>query len=66
MVYVMGVIGFFSGFAAGLMALSFFLRHKTGQQLVSDKSLRVYGLLNWLAAVLGAMAFMRLYVVYYG
>ncbi|MCD8571064.1 MAG: hypothetical protein LRY76_06015 [Alphaproteobacteria bacterium] len=51
----MGIIGFLGGFAVGQMVLFFLLRHKTREELLSDKSLKwKYGTINWAFAILGA------------
>ncbi|MBI2233931.1 MAG: hypothetical protein HYU57_02850 [Micavibrio aeruginosavorus] len=61
MVYLAGIVGFIGGFCLGQMVLMFLLRHKSNADLKQDKSLRIYGLLNWLVALLGAMATVWLY-----
>jgi hypothetical protein len=65
MIYLAGIIGFIGGFAAGQLLLMFMLRHKSNSELKQDKSLRVYGLLNWLVAILGAAAMTTLYYHYF-
>ena len=65
MVYIVGIIGFIGGFCAGQLLLMFMLRHKSNSDLLGDKSLRVYGLLNWLMAGLGASAGITLYHHYF-
>lgn len=65
MVYVVGIVGFIGGFCAGQMLLMFLLRHKSNADLTQDKSLKVYGLLNWLVAVLGSAAMISLYHHYF-
>lgn len=66
MVYGIGILGFICGFIAGQLLLAFMLRHRTNRDLLSDKSLKVYGLLNWVMAILGTLAFVTLYRQYYG
>ncbi len=66
MVYALGVLGFICGFLAGQMLLAFILRHRSNQELTSDASLKIYGLLNWLVAAGGAFAFVVIYRQYYG
>ncbi len=65
-VYVVGVVGFFGGFCAGQLLLMFLLRHKTNAELKSDPSLKVYGLLNWVVAVLGMVTMLWIYQQYFG
>jgi hypothetical protein len=64
-VYVVGVIGFLGGFCAGQILLMFLLRHKTNEELKTDKSLKIYGLINWIVAVLGMLAMLWLYKIYF-
>lgn len=66
MVYAVGVLGFICGFLAGQMLLAFILRHRSNQELMSDASLKIYGLLNWVVAGGGAFAFVMIYRQYYG
>ena len=66
MVYVVGVVGFLGGFALGLWALRYILKDRSNADLVSDKSLRMYGLVTWLIAVLGAASAMALWGHYMG
>lgn len=55
MIYVFGIIGFVLGFAAGLFAVHHYLRGKTRQELIHDKSLRwTYGLAVWASGGIGA------------
>ena len=66
MVYLVGIIGFVGGFLAGLMLLHFMLRHKTREELLSDRFLKwKYGILNWLVAALGAASFVSIYQRYF-
>ena len=65
MVYLFGVIGFFVGFAFGLMLLYVLLRHRSNRELLTDDSLKLkFGLLNWALAALGAYLFVQLYHQY--
>ncbi len=67
MIYVMGLIGFAGGFMFGQMVLYFLLRHRSTQDLLQDRALRLkYGIINWLCAGLGAYSFIELYRLYYG
>lgn len=66
MIYLVGIIGFIGGFLAGQMLLYFLLRHKSNQELLEDKSLKVkYGLLCWGCAILGSYSFIELYQYYF-
>jgi len=66
MVYLVGMVGFIGGFFAGQMLLHFLLRHKTKEDLLNDKSLKwQYGILNWLIAILGCYATIRMYEFYF-
>lgn len=66
MIYIMGVLGFIGGFIIGQIALLFFLRHKTKEELLKDKSLHwKYGILNWLFATAGAWFMMDSYRAFF-
>lgn len=64
--WIVGIVGFICGFCAGQILLMFMLRYKTNQELQTDKSLKIYGLLNWLIAGLGAATFVYIYRKYFG
>lgn len=67
MVYVVGIVGFLGGFAAGQMLLYFLLRHKSRGELLGDPRLKLkYGLLNWGCAALGSYSFVEIYQRYFG
>lgn len=65
MVYLVGIGGLVGGFICGQMLLLFLLRHRTSADLKSDRSLRVYGFLNWLVALLGCVSMVYLYKMYF-
>lgn len=66
MIYAFGFAGFIGGFLCGQMVLYFLLRHKTRNELLNDKTLKLrYGLLNWLFAGLGAYSFVVMYNQYF-
>ena len=66
MIYVVGVIGFFGGFALGLMILSFLLRHVDRETLLTDKHIKwKYGLLTWIIAALGRYCSVYSYKFYF-
>lgn len=65
MVYVIGILGFISGFVLGLRILGYLLRDRSREDLLSDKGLRMsYGLLTWAIAGFcsyGAIVLFRYY-----
>jgi len=66
MIYVIGIIGFIGGFIFGQMVLYFLLRHKTNEELLNDRMLKLkYGLIGWGCAVLGAYSFVQTYLYYF-
>lgn len=66
MVYVFGIVGLVCGFIFGQMMLYFMLRHRSREDLLNDKTLRLrYGLLNWLFAAAGAYSFVVMYNRYF-
>ncbi|MCB1721521.1 MAG: hypothetical protein KDI11_07190 [Alphaproteobacteria bacterium] len=66
MIYVIGIVGFIGGFIFGQMVLYFLLRHKTNQELLEDRMLKIkYGLIGWGCAALGAYSFVEIYKVYF-
>lgn len=66
MIYVMGILGFVGGFILGQMVLYFLLRHKSNEELLNDKMLKLkYGLVGWGCAAFGAYSFMEMYKVYF-
>lgn len=66
MVYLVGTLGFISGFMLGQLILLRLLRGYSNDELMSDKSLRwKYGLLNWLVALLSAASAVWLYDRYF-
>jgi hypothetical protein len=67
MVYVMGAVGVMGGFLVGQMVLYFLLRHKTTEDLLHDKKLRLkYGIINWGFALLGGYSMIEMYKLYFG
>ncbi len=67
MTYIIGLIGFVCGFAAGQAALMVMLRHRSNREILKDKSIHwSYGLFNWLVAGLGAWLAMSLHALYMG
>lgn len=67
MVYLIGFIGFFCGFALGLMVLNVLLKDRPVNELLESKGLRLrYGLFAWLIAGLSAYAAVWMYKIYGG
>lgn len=66
MVYVIAVAGFVGGFIVGLVALQYILKDRSKTDLINDKSLRIYGLVTWGAAVLGAVSSVALWSHFVG
>lgn len=66
MTYLVGIMGFLGGFSLGLYLISRFLKGRSRQELVSDKSLRwKYGLIVWVMAGLGAWSAVWAYGQYF-
>lgn len=66
MVYVIGIIGFISGFCLGMWILGHLLKDRSREELLQDKSLRMtYGLLTWGVAGLTAYCAVALYKYYF-
>ena len=65
MVYVYAALGFAIGFGFGQMLLFSLLRGVSREKMLKDKNIQYkYGLLNWLIAILGALAAVALYERY--
>lgn len=63
MIYGIGILGFVVGFLTGQMILLRLLRHKTKDELLSDKHLWWrYGILNWAIAILSCYSAVWLYI----
>ena len=66
MIYIIGFIGFISGFVLGQMILLALLKDRSRQDLLNDRTIRwKYGILNWMIAGLGAYSFVVLYRLYF-
>ena len=62
MIYIFGTLGFFGGFILGQAVLAQLLRHKSRDDLLTDKRLRwKYGALNWLIAFATAASAVYIY-----
>lgn len=66
MIYLVGFIALLGGFALGQGLLAWLLRDRTREELLKDRSLRIYGVLNWLVAILFAAAAVSVYKVWLG
>ena len=66
MLWISGIGGFVIGFAAGLYILKIWLKDKSREELMMDKSLHVsYGGFVWLIAAIGAAMGVYLYRHYF-
>ena len=51
MIFIIGLIGFILGFFAGQLLLVRLLRHYSREELMENKKLRKYAILNWIIAL---------------
>ena len=66
MVYVVGTIGFFSGFVLGIFILNFLLRDRSRLELLEDRGLKwTYGLFAWVIAAITSYAAVQSYYIYF-
>jgi hypothetical protein len=66
MSWVVGIIGFIVGFAAGQMLLLHMLKDRSREELLSDRNLKwKYGTFNWLIAIATCLSFLALYRYYF-
>jgi hypothetical protein len=66
MVYLFTFFGFAMGFGVGLGTINVILRHKTMDEIESNRSLRFwYGLLVWVFALAGGWAGWALYTYHF-
>lgn len=66
MVYVVGTIGFFSGFALGILILNGLLKDRSSQELLQDRQLKwTYGLFAWCVAAVGSYASVQVFNIYF-
>jgi ABC-type antimicrobial peptide transport system permease subunit len=66
MIYGFGILGFILGFIFGQMLIFFLLRHRSREDLLTDKGLKwKYGLLNWGFAAAGAYLLVVMYNRYF-
>lgn len=66
MVYLFGISGFIGGFILGLFVISLFLKDKSRDELVKDKSYHwKYGVLVWLIAAFTSWASVQFFREYF-
>lgn len=66
MAWIVGIIGFLAGFAAGQMILLRLLKDRSRDELLNDRHLRLkYGLFNWLIAGGTCMMALAVYRYYF-
>ena len=66
MVYLVGVIGFISGFILGQFILMGLLKDKSNEELLKNRRLKfVYGSLNWTVAIIVCFTMVRFYQLYF-
>lgn len=66
MIYGFAITGFIGGFMFGQMVLYFLLRHKSNEELLNDRMLKIkYGLVGWGCAALGVYSFIQMYYYYF-
>ncbi len=66
MSWIVGIFGFFLGFAAGQMILMRLLRDRSREELLNDRTLRwKYGTFNWLMAAGTCLLALALYRYYF-
>jgi uncharacterized membrane protein len=66
MVYLVGIVSFVVGFLMGQVALAHWLKDRSNEELRKDKSLLIYGMFNWLIAILVTLAGVGLYRMWAG
>ena len=65
MVYVVGTIGFFAGFALGIMILNGLLKNRSREELLEDRGLKwTYGLFAWIVAGVTSYAAVQSYYIH--
>ena len=66
MSWVIGIFGFFMGFASGQYFLLRWLKDKSQSELLNNKNLRyTYGLFNWGMAIMGCISALWIYHHYF-
>jgi len=65
MVYVIGTIGFFAGFALGVLILNALLKDRSRAELLEDRGLKwTYGLFAWIVAAVTSYAAVQSYYIH--
>jgi hypothetical protein len=65
MVYVVGTMGFFAGFALGILILKGLLRDRSTEELLENRGLKwTYGLMAWIIAAVSSYASVEVYNLY--
>lgn len=66
MVYVIGTIGFFTGFGLGVLILNKLLMDRSRDELLQDRGLKwTYGLFTWILAVGMSYASVQMFNIYF-
>jgi len=66
MVYLVGTIGFFSGFVLGIFILNALLSDRSRRELLEDRGLKwTYGLFAWIIAGITSYAAVQSYYIYF-
>ncbi|PZP56029.1 MAG: hypothetical protein DI586_05060 [Micavibrio aeruginosavorus] len=65
MAWVAGIAGFILGFAGGLLLLRRWLKNVSNDELLRNKSFRIYSVFVWLVAAVTSAAAVWLYSYYY-
>lgn len=66
MVYLIGILGFVSGFCLGVMLIGLFLKNRSKKELIENKSYRwTYGVFVWIVAGFGSWAAVSAYHQYF-
>ena len=66
MVYVVGTIGFFAGFALGILILNGLLKDRDPKELLEDPRLKwTYGLFTWGVAAVTSYASIQVFNLYF-
>lgn len=66
MVYVFGIVGFFAGFALGVLMLKVLLRGRSNKELLEDTGLKwTYGLFVWIVAAVTSYVAVQSYYIHF-
>lgn len=65
MIYLIGIIGFISGFILGQFILLGLLKDKSNEEILKNKKIKfIYGTFNWIVAFITAFTAIRMYQFY--